>query len=187
MSLVSSHFDLEASLHSNLFLQLEELASSESSMNPFDSLNPSLIQSHLYKIAHTFARVQSQLQRATCLSTHEVDRLSAMLDTWHKELPESLHLSALTAASSATSIHLKRPLLLMHMVHICSRIALYKTVILLTVGDRSSASDRSVAHKVLLLSEGLHSTYASFAQQLARVIGLLYKDQGVLSRCWLTM
>jgi hypothetical protein len=133
------------------------------------------------------ADVHSQLQLTAGLPTHEVDKLPLKLDTWHDELPESLRLSALTTGDNTAAASVKRPLLFMHMVHIGSRIVLYERVVLATLNSGPDDSGQPIAHRLFGVAEDIHHLYASFAQQLARIIGLLYKEQSILSRCWLTM
>jgi hypothetical protein len=171
----------------NFSLQLDELAFSELSTNPFGVACHNLIRSHIYKIAHMSADVHSELQLTSRLSTLELDQLPLKLDTWHDELPESLRLSALTTEDNAAAVSVKRPLLFMHMVHIGSRIVLYERVILVALNSGLDDSDQFIAHRLFGLAEEVHHVYASFAQQLARIIGLLYKEQSILSRCWHTM
>lgn len=118
---------------------------------------------------------------------HELNQLVTKLDTWYEGLPDSFSLSSLVSGNIEVSPSLGRPLLFMHMVHIASRITVYERMIFMSVDDRPLLSDRSAAHQVLSLSGEIHYIYASFAQQLARIVGILYEDNCVLSRCWLTM
>ena len=155
---------------------------SESAMNPANTVNSSLIQYHVYKMALLSAQVYDSIRYTTRLSTYELDQLSAKLDTWHQELPESLRLRSLTSSDSTNSPSVRRPLLFMHMVHITAQITLYERAI--HANHSISTPDESVAFH---LSEDTHQIYGSFAQQLARIIGLLYEEECILRRCWLTM
>ena len=155
---------------------------SESATNPANTVNSSLIQHHVYKMALLSAQVYDLIRYATCFSTYELEQLSAKLETWHQELPESLHLRSLTVSDSTASASARRPLLFMHMVYITAQITLYERA--LYANQTISTSDGSVAFH---LSEDTHQIYGSFAQQLARIVGLLYEEENILRRCWLTM
>lgn len=153
-------------------------------MNPTNAVNSSLIQYHVYKIALLSAQVYDLIRYATHLSAYELVQLSAKLGTWHQELPESLHLRSLTTLDNTTS-PTRRPLFFMHMVHITAQITLYERAI---YANRSmSTPDALGACEAFHLSENTHQTYESFAQQLARIIGLLYEEESILRQCWLTM
>lgn len=133
------------------------------------------------------AQVYNRVHRTAYLSKYEFEQLSAKLDTWHRKLPKSLHLRSLTSSESATSACAKRPLLFMHMVHITSQITLYERAIQVTLKQSISISDQLVACEVFRLPEDTHQLNGSFAQQLARIIGLLYEEESVIRQCWLTM
>lgn len=167
-----------------LFSQVDELHVFEAAINPLNSISANLIQSHLYKIALSSAQIQSRLQHVTSISALQLQQLSSKLDVWHGELPHSLQLLSLISADGPSPPGTRRPLLFMHMVHISSRIILYERVIQVTL---SQPSNQSLANQIFSLSENVHQLYASFAQQLARIVGLLYEDHSVLSQCWLTM
>lgn len=167
--------------------KIKDLAASETVMNSGDVLNSSMIQYHIYKIALLSAQVHNQVKLATHLTRDELEGLSANLNIWHRELPERLHLRSLTSGDGATCGSTRRPLLFMHMVHINSRITLYEHLFRVTLNRWISISDQSVACAVFDLPEDTHQIYGSFAQQLARIIGLLYEEECILKRCWLTM
>lgn len=159
----------------------------ERAENPLGTISPCLVQNHMYRIALASAQVQSELQQVTSLSRRELDRLSAMLDTWHHELPESLHLSSLIVTDTETLASIRRPILFMHMVHICARIALYERVIKVALNKTPNASEQAIVRELFWLSSDIQHSLSSFAQSLARIIRLLYDDECILSRCWLTM
>lgn len=178
---------MKLSVAANTFLQLEELAVSESAKNPLKSFCSDLVQSHIFEVALFSAQILSQAQHAVHLTNYELEQLSAKLDIWHERLPESLHLRQLVPENRANSIITKRPLLFMHMAHISSRIILYERAIQAALNQQTCTSDQSIACQVFRLSEDIHQIYTTFAQQLARIIGLLYEEQCVFSRCPITM
>lgn len=140
------------------------------------------------KAALLSARVQSQLQHTTSLSGSELDQLMGNLDSWHEELPKLLSLPSVDFANIPISTGLKRPLLFMHMVHIGSRIIMHERTILANQPAwMAIPSNPSTTPQVFQLPKEIRHAYASSAQQLSRIIGVLYKNQCVLSRCWLTM
>lgn len=141
----------------------------------------------MFELALLSAQLNSQAQHAAHLTNYELDQLSAKLDTWHEGLPESLHLRQLVSGNRADSIRAKRPLLFMHMAHISARIALYERVIQAAQNQQTSTSGQSMTCLMLGLPEDIHQVYTLFAQQLARIIALLYEEQGVLVRCPITM
>lgn len=156
-------------------------------MNPGGVPNSGMIQYHTYKIALLSAQVHKRVNLATHFSRYELEEFSANLDIWNKELPECLHLRSLTSGDGATCGSTRRPLLFMHMVHISSRITLYEHLFRVTLNRWISTSDQSVTCEVIDLPEDTHQIYGSFAQQLARIIGLLHEEESVFKRCWLTM
>ena len=141
----------------------------------------------MFELVLLSAQLNSQAQHAAHLTNYELDQLTAKLDNWHKKLPESLHLRQLVSGNRADLIRAKRPLLFMHMAHISARITLYERMIQAAQNQQTSTSDQSMACQVLSLPEDIHQVYTSFAQQLARIIALLYEEQGVLVRCPITM
>lgn len=141
----------------------------------------------MFELALLSAQINSQAQHAANITSHELEQLPAKLDTWHAKLPKSLHLRQLVSENSAVSISAKRPILFMHMVHITSRITLYERMMQAALNKQTCTSDQSIFRQMLNLSEGTHQIYTSFAQQLARIIGLLYEEQCVLGRCPITM
>lgn len=140
----------------------------------------------MYKMALLSAQVHNQVHYTTSLSKYELEQLSAKLDTWHKELPASLHLRSLTSSES-TAACAKRPVLFMHMVHIASQINLYERVIQVTFNQSTSTSDKLVPWEMFHLPEDVHQLYGSLALQLARIVRLLYEEESILRHCWLTM
>lgn len=110
--------------------------------------------------------------------------LSAMLDSWINELPGSL---SLVAAYHETFNPNMMPLLLMHMVNITTRVAFYERVIRLDLDQQESVSNQSVTQQVLGLPEDVCDIYAAFAQQIARIVGLLDENRCIIKNCWITM
>ncbi|KAI9373473.1 hypothetical protein BJX61DRAFT_533139 [Aspergillus egyptiacus] len=166
---------------------IEDLAVIESSANPDNEINPGLIRSQVFRIAFLAAQVYDYVHSATHLSMDDLHELSGQLDTWHLELPQSLHLCSLTSADNAASTSIKRPLFFMHMVYITSHITLYERVMHMTLTKSLSASDELVVRQVFRLPADAHQMYGTFAEQLARIIKLIYDEEWVLCRCWLTI
>lgn len=75
----------------------------------------------------------------------------------------------------------------MHMTHISSRVTLYERMIQAALNQQARMFNQSIIWEVFCLPENIQQTYTLFAQQLARIIGLLYEEQCVLSRCPITM
>lgn len=141
----------------------------------------------MFELALLCAQISSQAQYAARLTDHDLHQLSAKLDTWHEGLPESLHLHQLVSGKRTDSIRTKRPLLFLHMAHISARTTLYERIIQAAQNQQTSTSEQSMAYQVFCIPEDIHQVYTLFAQQLARVIRLLYEEQGVLVRCPITM
>jgi hypothetical protein len=73
------------------------------------------------------------------------------------------------------------------MIHISSHITLYERVMYSTLKEALGTSDKQMIREVFRLPADAIRIYGSFAQQLARIIKLLYDEEAVLARCWLTM
>lgn len=153
-------------------------------MEPHDTTKPYLVQSHIYKIAYLSAQVDARTRHATSLSERELGQLSAKLDSWFRELPESL---SLDRACLEDPIPDTMPLLLMHMVNITARVTFYEGVIRLYLNQHETISGESVAYQVFNLPEDVRDTYATFAQQVARIVRLINENQSVIRHCWITM
>ncbi|RJE25220.1 hypothetical protein PHISCL_02433 [Aspergillus sclerotialis] len=164
--------------------EFEDLAASESTSVPDGDIDRRLIQSQIYKIAQISAQVHKQLLPGTLLSKQEIGQLSAKLDLWLEQLPESISLSA---ACSADEIPFMRRILLMHMVNISTRVTFYGRVIKLSQDQQATTANLSVAHRVFRLPEYVSDTYTSFAEQLARIVRLLKEGQGILKSSWITI
>lgn len=141
----------------------------------------------MFKLALLSADINSQAQYAAHLNNDDLEQLSARVEAWYKGLPKALHLRELVSENSRDSVIAERPLLFMHMVHITSRITLYERILQAALNKRTCSSDQSIFKQAFGLSGDTHEIYASFAQQLTRLIGLLYEKQCVLGRCPITM
>lgn len=160
--------------------QLENIAASESTLAPDGAINRRLIQSQIYKIAQISAQVHNQLLPGRLLSEQELGQLSTKLDLWLEQLPESISLSG---ACSAHEVPFIRPILLIHMVNISTRVTLYGRIINLSLDQQENPSNLSVAHRVFCLPEYMSDKYTSFTKQLARMIWLLKDGQKIRKCC----
>ncbi|KAL2848392.1 hypothetical protein BJY01DRAFT_262691 [Aspergillus pseudoustus] len=184
---LSSTLGYECGLWPEEIQLIDDLADSETAINPDNQICTRLIQRHVFKIALLSARVCHDLGSTKSLSMDDLQNLSDKLDTWHQELPESIHLSSLTSPNSGTSDSARRPLLFMHMIHISSHLSIFERVMRIALKEALGKSDKLMIQKVFSLPTDLLETYGSFAQQLARIIKLLYDEECVLARCWLTI
>ncbi|KAL4915371.1 hypothetical protein BDW62DRAFT_188600 [Aspergillus aurantiobrunneus] len=166
---------------------INDLAAAESTTNPTNSVTMSLIQAHVFKIAFLSAQIYNSVRSSPALTITDLHRLSAKLDTWLWELPDSMRLSSLTSGSTTEdTASIRRPLLFVHMIHLTSQITLYQRV-MHEILKRFSPSDELIAREVFRWPADTQYTYEAFAQQLARMARLLYDEHRVLARCWLTI
>ncbi|KAL3460109.1 hypothetical protein BJX64DRAFT_263707 [Aspergillus heterothallicus] len=163
-----------------------DLADLESAMNPDNQVCTRLIQRHVFNVAFLSAQVYEYIRSADHISMNNLQDLSAQLDSWHRELPQSLHLCSLTSSNTDTN-SMRRPLLFMHMIHISSQITLYERIMYTSFSELLGTSESQIVQEVFRLPASSLETYGSFAQQLARIIKLLYDEECVLARCWLTI
>jgi hypothetical protein len=138
------------------------------------------------KIALMSAQIYTKIRHSYSLSWQDVEQLSTELDIWRQELPETLRLQNLVSGNGTEKIPIsqKRALMLVHMVYIGTRLILYQHMIR---QSQQPVTDISEASRLFRMPEDIHRDYATFAQQLARVISLLYQDKGIFTRCWLIM
>jgi hypothetical protein len=136
------------------------------------------------KIALMTAQIYSKFPHSDRLSWRDIEQLSTELDIWRQELPEELRLQNLVSGSRTVGIPVsqKRALMLVHMVYIGTRLLLYQHMIR---QSQQPVTDISEASRLLQMPENIHRDYTEFAQQLARVISLLYQDKSLFMRCWL--
>jgi hypothetical protein len=156
-------------------------------MNPNNEIDIRIIQRYVFNVSFLSAKVYECFRLSDHLCMDDLHTLSAQLDTWHRELPPCLHLSSLTSGESNTSECVRRPLLFMHMIHISSHITLYERVMYMSLKGAMGTSDKQMIREVFRLPADAIQIYGLFAQQLARIIKLLYDEEAVLARCWLTM
>ncbi|KAJ0419778.1 hypothetical protein BJY00DRAFT_285515 [Aspergillus carlsbadensis] len=186
-SWLSSTLGYELGLWVEEIKLIDDLADAESAMNPNNEINTRIIQRYVFNVAFLSAQVYERFRLSDRLCMDDLHALSAQLDTWHRELPSCLHLSSLTSGESNTSECVRRPLLFMHMIHISSHITLYERVMYTTLKEAMGTSDKQMIREVFGLPADAIQIYGSFAQQLARIIKLLYDEEAVLARCWLTI
>ncbi|KAL2794545.1 hypothetical protein BJX66DRAFT_303392 [Aspergillus keveii] len=184
---LSSTLGYELGLRADEIKLIDELAEAESAMNPNNEINIRIIQRYVFNVAFLSSQVYECFRCSDHLCMDDLHALSAQLDTWHRELPPCLHLSSLTSGESNTSDRVRRPLLFMHMIHISSHITLYERVMYSTLKEALGTSDKQMIREVFRLPADAIRIYGSFAQQLARIIKLLYDEEAVLARCWLTI
>ncbi|KAL3451461.1 hypothetical protein BJX65DRAFT_293445 [Aspergillus insuetus] len=184
---LSSTLGYELGLRADEIKLIDDLADAESAMNPNNEINIRIIQRYVFNVAFLSAQVYECFRCSDHLCMDDLHTLSAQLDTWHRELPPCLHLSSLTSGESNTSECVRRPLLFMHMIHISSHITLYERFMHTMLRDAMRTSDKQTIREVFQLPADLIQIYGSFAQQLARIIKLLYEEEAVLARCWLTI
>lgn len=167
-------------------LKIDNLACLEIAISLDNQPCPQLVQRHVFKIAFMSAQVHGYVRSAEYLSMDDFRTLSTQLESWHYELPESLQLSFLTSPNIDTN-SIRRPVFFMHMIHISSYITVHEWIVYRNLKDLIGTSDNVLIQEVFRLPSDSLETYWSFAQQLARIIKLLYDEECVLARCWLTM
>ncbi|KAL4804562.1 hypothetical protein BDV18DRAFT_142214, partial [Aspergillus unguis] len=174
------------SRHSYANCQVNKLAASEAESNPSNQISRSLVQSQVFKIAMLSAETYETISARPKPCMSDLKELSTRLDIWLWELPESMRLGSLTSANRNFDAA-KRPLLFLHMIHVTSQITLYEQVMLTVLKRVVDPADELLAREVFRLPSEIHQTYEAFAQQLARMIRLLYEEDCILARCWLTI
>lgn len=116
-----------------------------------------------------------------------LQKLSAKLETWLWELPDSMRLGSLAPTDAASLNATKRPVLFLHIIHVTSQVLLYERVMLAILKQSMRPSDELVVREVFRLPAETQQVYESFAQQLARMIRLLQEEDCILAKCWVTM
>ncbi|KAL2847130.1 hypothetical protein BJX68DRAFT_240252 [Aspergillus pseudodeflectus] len=184
---LSSTLGYELGLRADEIKLIDDLADAESAMNPNNEINSRIMQRYVFNVAFLSAQVYECFRLSDHICMDDLHTLSAQLDTWHRELPPCLQLSSLTSGESNASECVRRPLLFMHMTHISSHITLYERVMYTVLKEAMGASDKQMIREVFRLPADAIRIYGSFAQQLARIVKLLYDEEAVLVRCWLTI
>lgn len=98
-----------------------------------------------------------------------------------------MSLASLTLGISPAPDSAWRPLLFLHMLHINLQIIIYERVMRVILKRSTNLPDDMLVREVLQIPPATKQVYESFAQQLARIVRLLYEDHCVLARCWITM
>ena len=136
------------------------------------------------KIALMSAQIYTRICHASSLSWQDIEQMSTELDMWHQELPEILRLQNLVSESNTMSTSQNRALMLVHLVYIDTHLLLYQHVIR---QPRHQKADIFQASNLLQMPENIQQNFTIFAQQLARIISLLYQHESIFARCWLIM
>lgn len=98
-----------------------------------------------------------------------------------------MSLASLTSGDARTPSSAWRPLLFLHMLHINLQIIIYERVMHVVLKRSTNLPDDMIVREVLQIPPTTQHIYESFAQQLARIVRLLYEEHCVLARCWITM
>jgi hypothetical protein len=150
----------------------------------FQETAVNMMQFQMSKIALMSAKICTRIRYASSLSWQDIEQMSTELDIWRQELPETLRLQNLSLESNAIPIPQKQALMLVHLVYIGTHLLLYQRMIR---QPQHPKADVFQAFNLLQMPEDIQQNYTTFAQQLARIIALLYRDKCIFSRCWLIM
>ncbi|RAH52319.1 hypothetical protein BO85DRAFT_454196 [Aspergillus piperis CBS 112811] len=138
----------------------------------------SIIQSQLSKVTLLAAEVFSRARfgDGSWWPWERLEELSSHLDVWRQELPASLELQRLASNNNSLPEDSRRALFLVHMVYLEDRVILYQHFM-------QQASDACIMN----MPSSFHQIYATFAHQLAWIIGIIFQDRSPFLRNWLAM
>lgn len=150
-------------------------------------MNASVIRAQIFKLSLLSAEIFEYIRSTADLAMADLQQLSDRLSTWLWELPPCICLASLTSENAPTPNSAWRPLLFLHMLHINLQIIIYQRVMRAILRRFSNHPDDVIVREVLQISPETQQVYEAFAQQLARIVRLLYEGNCVLARCWITM
>ncbi|KAJ5087439.1 hypothetical protein N7456_011055 [Penicillium angulare] len=117
----------------------------------------------------------------------EIHRGSDSLNNWLRELPASLHLSALGETDTDLTPQQVTAIYLMHTLFIDTHLLLYFRFIDFSYRSDANADGLAIERIFLDMPHSIFSTYTEFSIQLARIIALLYDQEKVFARCWMVI
>ncbi|KAK7517574.1 hypothetical protein IWZ03DRAFT_376510 [Phyllosticta citriasiana] len=123
-------------------------------------------------------------QAATDVRAEHISKLTAKLDAWYNELPETMHLATLIDQNkySVVNFFQRRAILMLHMFYLGAIISLYRQILL-------NASNARIQYKWNLgvgytQVQDYRARCSMAAQQMTRIMSLIDFTSFMTRRCW---
>ncbi|KAF1983306.1 hypothetical protein K402DRAFT_176946 [Aulographum hederae CBS 113979] len=166
-------------------IQLEDV---NFTCGPLENESPmeDVINLQATQVALVAAEISDNLVIGGRISSTTVAYLAEKLDRWHQNLPDCMHMAALSNedAPMLNFFH-RRAVLMVHVLYLGAITLLYREPLLLAEKRRQSLpSPVPVAQQGVLEYQ---QRCSMAAQQIARILGLISFDGVMTFRCWLTV
>jgi hypothetical protein len=145
-----------------------------------------VMQSELGKIGFIATDIVRNVYAAEKVSIKLIDENMAKLEKWHRELPQYMRFG--TVLDENTDQGSRRSIMLIHLTFLGATMLLTRRILTVLVLKPKGEVWDEKAHGGTK-QEAIHymGVCIQAAENVARIVGCLYDEQGLFKRCWMIM